>query len=112
MAAQSAAIFAMHKCEKLHTQEAERQRETREFVKRVLKKYDHSSTGGLLFEELRSYLLDLHPERKGKGAKVKNAEVKWVIQVTPASCCCRSFSKLILMSLCPNTYVHADVRII
>ena len=83
MAAQSAAIFALHKCEKRRKEDAERQRETREFVKRVLQKYDHSSTGGLLFDELRSYLLDLHPERKGKGAKVKNAEVKWVIQVNP-----------------------------
>ncbi len=80
MAAQ-AAIFAKQKSEQAQQAEATKRLENRKFVREILKRYDTNRDGGLKVEELRTFLLDLDPRRKGKGKRITAREVKWVIQV-------------------------------
>ena len=79
--AAQAAIFAKQKSEQAQHAEATKRLETRKFVREILKRYDTNRHGGLKFEELRTFLLDLDPQRKGKGTRITDGEVKWVIQV-------------------------------
>jgi Ca2+-binding EF-hand superfamily protein len=76
-----AAIFATQKSQQAQQAEATKRLETRKFVREILKRYDTNRDGGLKFEELRTFLLDLDPKRKGKGKRITDGEVKWVIQV-------------------------------
>jgi len=80
-AAPAAALFAKRKSEEAQYAEATKRLQTRKFVREILKRYDTNRHGGLTFEELRTFLLDLDPQRKGKGKRITDGEVKWVIQV-------------------------------
>ena len=80
-AAPAAALLAKRKSEEAQYAEATKRLETRKFVREILKRYDTNRDGGLKFEELRTFLLDLDPKRKGKGKRITDGEVKWVIQV-------------------------------